>query len=166
MYINFFDGCRQVESIDPKTTRWPKACQKDYFWVPPGYPFSDFFPNSEKCVISEEYNVFHGSGASKSHHFGTRKSITFTALAQNLVFGIFGTTGVTIECQRVENGTLISGPNFTFLYTFTIHRPRSPGRKKVVSGAPGRPKQSTHKLPWSLQGPKNITFGSPEGTDF
>ena len=115
--LNFFDGCRQVESIDPKTTRWPKACQKDYFWVPPGYPFSDFFRKCEKCIISEEYNVFRGSGASKSHHFGTRKSIIFTAPAQNLVFGIFGTTSVTIECQRVENGALISDHIFTFFHT-------------------------------------------------
>ena len=53
------------------------------------------------------------------------------------------------------------------LHTFTVHRPRSLlGHKNIGFGAPGRPKQSTHKRPWSLQGPKNITFGSPEGTDF
>ena len=144
-----------------------KFFEKDYFWLRPGYAFFDFFRNCEKCIISEEYNVFRGSGASKSHHFGTRKSIIFTAPAQNLVFGIFGTTSVTIECQRVENGALISDHIFTFFHTFTIHRPRSlPGHKNIAFGAPGRPKQSTHKLPWSQQRPKKITFGSPEGTDF
>ena len=102
-----------------------------------------------------------GSGASTSHEFGTRKSIIFTAPAQNVVFWIFETTSVTIECQRVENGTLIPDPNFTCFHIFTMHHPRSlPGHENVAFGAPGRPKQLTHKLPWSLQGPKNITFGS------
>ena len=151
----------------PKRPSGQKSPKKITFGSPPGYPFFDFLPNCEKCVISEEYNVFRGSGASTSHDFGIRKSIIFTAPAQNLVLGIFGTTSVAIECQRVENGTLISGPNFTFLYTSTIHRPRSLlGHKNIAFGAPGRPKQSPYKLPWGLQGPKKITFGSPEGTDF